>query len=425
MPIDIKAKSPNIALTPVIFLRWLAAVTQLLFIMAADALFEIPVPAQPLLFLVGASFAVNIYAMMVHKRRQVPEAIVRRHLVFDILQFSAFLYFTGGTQNPFSILLLAPLAMAASLLSLYSLCLMLILAVLCIGTLTFGPYPLMWMHPKPDFSPQYLHASWVALFLALTFISFIIWRLAVEGRRINEALKSTHAILEEKRRLTALGALAAAAVHELGSPLGTIAIISREMEREMHPDDPFAEDIALLKTETEKCKKILADIARNPAKHFQTSELFRLDRMLMEIASSYSGAGGTIVANVVSRVPENLPQIPRNPNIEYGIGNLISNAVSFARTKVDITVEGTVDTIEIIITDDGPGFPIDILKSVGQPYISTREKRQDHMGLGIFIAINLLEATGAHMFFSNEQEGGAIIRVVWARSALEALVTAG
>lgn len=159
MVIDIHARAPSIALTPLIILRWMTAMAQLMFVMAADALFSIQLPFAPLLCLIGASVVANIYAMMVHKRRQVPEEIVRLHIIFDILQFTGILFFTGGTQNPFCILLLAPLAMAASLLSLYSLCLLIMLTVLCVSILSYAAIPLNTTHPIAPFSSDYQKAS--------------------------------------------------------------------------------------------------------------------------------------------------------------------------------------------------------------------------------------------------------------------------
>ncbi|MBU6235350.1 MAG: ActS/PrrB/RegB family redox-sensitive histidine kinase [Alphaproteobacteria bacterium] len=421
MPFDYKAKTPDIALTPIIFMRWLAATVQLLSVMGADALTGVELPYIPLLMLIAAAGVANIYAMTVHKRRQVPEETVQLHLTFDILQFTGFLYFTGGTHNPFSILLLAPLAMGASLLSLFSLCVLIILTLFCLSILAFGAYPLDWQGGPPVFPPQYLHAQWVAQLAALIVISFIIWRLAMEGRRINHALQRTHAILEERRRMTALGALAAAAVHELGSPLGTIAIITRELEREITPDDPIADDIALLKTEADKCKAILADIARNPVKTFDKKEAMRLDRLVLEIASEHNHSERPVAINATSPVPENLPSITKDVNLAYGLGNFIGNAASFAKSKIDIVIEGTSEIVEITIHDDGPGFEPAVLKVIGQPYISTRESKHDHMGLGIFISISLLEATGAAVFFANHPDGGANIRIIWPRTALEAL----
>jgi two-component system sensor histidine kinase RegB len=310
--------------------------------------------------------------------------------------------------------------MAAALLSIYSLCLLIMLTVLCVSILTFSAWPLNWPDPAPILSPAYLHGLWVALMVALVVISFIIWRLAMEGRRVNEALVHTRAILDEKRRVTALGALAAAAVHELGSPLGTIAVVAREMERDTHPDDPLAEDIALLRDQTEKCKKILADLARDPEKTLEAMAPLRFDRLLMEIISAQGPNERNIVVDVTSRVPENLPFLRKTPDLEYGLGNLMGNAISYARTSMTVTVEGSADTIEVTIQDDGPGFSMPTLQAVGQPYISTRETHQSHMGLGIFISVNLLEATGARLEFDNGTKGGATVRVIWPRNVLEA-----
>ncbi|NBX66245.1 MAG: sensor histidine kinase [Proteobacteria bacterium] len=420
MAVDIKARAPNIPLTPVIFLRWIALVTQLLVIMGADAFASIQLPSAPLLMLVVASAIVNIYGMVAYKSRLVPEETVRRHLIFDTLQFTAFLYFTGGTDNPFSLLLLAPLAMAASLLSLYNLCLLIILAITCVSFMTFAAHPLLWNGDQPELPPQYIHAKWAALMITVIVISFIIWRIAMEGRKSNRALSKTHEVLEEKRRASALGALAAAAVHELGSPLATIAIIAHDLEKEILPDDPIAEDIALLKSETEKCKKILAEIGQNPAKTALSIERERMDKIVSAIAAEYYMHNPELKIAVSSIVPENLPVIFRSSNLEFGLGNIIGNATSFARSRVDIVIEGSAEVIELTVRDDGQGFAPQTLKAIGQPYISGRADMRNHMGLGIFIALHLLEATGAAVFFANHHEGGALIRIIWPRSALEA-----
>lgn len=419
MPINVYEHTPNILTTPLIVMRWIVSIAQLLAIGASDALFSIPLPVQPLLLLVAASFATNLYAMTF--RRQVSESVLRWYFVFDIIQLCGFLFFTGGTQNPFCLLLLGPLTMAASLLSLYSLCLLIMLTVLCVSVMSFGAYPLQWPDPAPFLSPSYIHSSWFALMVAFIFISFIVWRLAMETRLVNAALVQTRAILAERRRVSELGALAAAAVHELGSPLGTIAVITKEMELDTHPDDPFADDIKILREQTEKCKKILADLAINPGKKMESMAVpMRLDRVLMEIATESGGNNRNVVTHVTSRVPENLPKIAKTANLEYGIGNLIGNAVSYAREKVTIAAEGTAEAITVIISDDGPGFTPGTLQTIGQPYISTREEHANHMGLGIFISVSLLEGTGASLRFFNAPTG-AVVSITWPRSVLEGM----
>lgn len=425
MAIDTKARAPNISLTPIIFLRWIAIVTQLLVFMGSEAFAGIVLPGKPLLLLVAASAALNIYSMMVYKRRQIPEEVVRLHLLFDILQFTGLLYFTGGTDNPFSILLLAPLAMAASLLSLYSLCLLIIFSILCVSIMTFGAVPLQWYGTPPVFSAQYEHARWAALMITVIVISFIVWRIAMEGQRTNQALSKTHEVLEEKRRASALGALAAAAVHELGSPLATISIITHDLQKEILPDDPIADDIALLKSEADKCKKILADIAQNPIKTALSLDPNRLDTVVSAIASEHYPTNKPLQINVQCPVPENLPAVLRSSNLEFGLGNIIGNAASFAKTRIDVLLEASAEIVEITVRDDGPGFPPQTLKLIGQPYISSRLSGRGHMGLGIFIALHLLEATGAAVFFNNHPEGGAEVRIIWPRSALETKATHG
>ena len=420
MPIDIKESVNNTDLKPVVFLRWVMAISQLFVIMASESQFGILLPAKPLLILVAASFAVNIHATVKFKKRLMPERTVLVQIIFDVLQLMGFLYFTGGTDNPFAILLLAPLAMAASLLSLYSLCLLLILSLIGVSVMAFGAVPLAWPDPAPILTAGFSRTSWVALLVTLILLSFIIWRLATEGRRTNEVLKSTHAILERRKRATALGALAAA-VHELGSPLGTITIIARELERETHPDDPILDDVKLLRSEAERCKKILTELAQNPAKQITNAQPLRADRLIMEIASPMQEDSKTVAVSIVSDVPENLPLIPRNSNFEYGISNLIGNAVSYAKSNVIVKIEGDVDDMRITITDDGPGFKPEVLKDIGQPYISSRDEKKHHMGLGIFIAINLLEATGATLRFKNVSSGGASVEITWPISALEVI----
>lgn len=419
MPIDLKAPAPGTSLAPVIFMRWLALGALLVSVTASAGGLLVPLPAFPLLTLAAIGAALNIHAATAFRRKRVPERVVRVQLILDILLYGTVLAFTGGIENPFAILLLAPLAMAASLLSLFSLCVLLLLTLLVLSVISFTAWPLVWGAFPPVLSPAYTHGIWIALVTTVTVVSFIIWRLAMEGRRLSDALGRTHAILEEKKRNSALGTLAAAAVHELGSPLATIAVAVHEMARDIHPDDPLAEDVELLQTQTEKCKRILADLARAPEKTRHGLPR-RLDRIVMEIAEAHADPQGRIRPRVKSDIPENLPVLSPSDNLEYGLGNLIANALSFAHADVEITVEATAETIEITIADDGPGFPAATLRAVGMPYISTRAAPGTHMGLGIFIATNLLEATDATLHFANAGGRGARVGVTWPRSALEA-----
>jgi two-component system sensor histidine kinase RegB len=275
--------------------------------------------------------------------------------------------------------------------------------------------PLVWAQ-TPMFSPQYMHALWVALMVTIVAVGFGVWRHAKARRELDAALQTTQAILAARQQSSALGALAAAAVHELGSPLSTIAVVASEMAREIHPDDPLAPDVDLLRSQSARCRAILADIARDPAAAASIPVSLRLDRLLQEMAAAHEGHE----IRVPSRVPDNLPVVTRTQALEYGLGNLLGNAVSFSARTVSVSVEADATDVRVRIADDGPGFSPDVLRQIGQPYVSGRADRSGHMGLGLFIACNLLEASGAGVTFSNDPAtGGAVVQIIWPRFRLD------
>lgn len=409
---------PHVGLKPIIILRWLACLGQLCALMVAYAVFDWALPYPELVSIIAVSCLFNLWSMTRYKQRNQSETVVFRQIMFDILQFSAVLYYTGGIDNPFSILFLAPLVLGASLLSLYRLCLLIILSIISCSILTFWHLGLTW--PTSNqllYSPE-LKASWVAQLLALIFISFIVWRTAVSVRILNNTLSQTRAILAEQTQATALGALAAAIVHELGSPLATIAVITREMERDMHPDDPLYADLLLLKEQTDRCKKILETMSQNPQGLALPQERVRLDRFLLEL-TALPKAKTTIKVTLVCSEANDLPYIQKRQSLYYGLNNLVSNAIDFAHNNVTLTLKTAHDRITLLIEDDGKGFSESALMNFGKPYITERAGTESHMGLGIFIAILLLQESGADVRFSNNAQGGAHVTVDWPRKALE------
>lgn len=347
-------------------------------------------------------------------------------LAFDIVQLAVLLYLTGGLVNPFSLLLLAPVAIGATILSLASNIALTLLTIISIALLGLFHQPLPWKGPLPDLPEIYRVGVWAGLSLTTLLITLYGWRLAEEARQMATALAAAQAALAREQQLSALGALAAAAAHELGSPLSTIAVVAKEMEREIEPDDPLREDVELLAAESDRCRSILARLSVDPAG--DVSDAYTLVPLpaLIEAAAQSYGREEIEIAFESGPAGEGVPTLApiqvRSPEIMQGIGNIVQNAVSFARREVRIVTRWTTEWSEVEVTDDGPGFSEALLDELGTPFISTRQGEEGHMGLGVFIAKTLLERTGANVIFGNRSAtgGGAAVSVRWPNPVFKA-----
>ena len=339
-------------------------------------------------------------------------------LVFDSLQLSSLLYLTGGLANPFSILILAPVLVSATILSRRATISLTALAVLSITILAYFHYPLPWAPDRLSLPLPYVLGIWTALAVATVFISAYVWSVADEARHMSEALSETQAALARAQGLAALDGLAAAAAHELGTPLATIAIVSNELSREIPAESPLAEDVKLLLSQSERCRDILADIAAEPEELGNMPfEDLPLSVFLQGVVDNTASGRVDVQVEIDKAVDQDEPHFGRRPEIMRGLGNLIQNAEQFARQRVVISATWDSKNVQLQIRDDGPGFPAGVLAVIGEPYISTRAERGDHMGLGIFIAQSLLERSGAALSFRNR--GGGEVAILWPRGALE------
>jgi two-component system sensor histidine kinase RegB len=347
-------------------------------------------------------------------------------LAFDILQLAVLLYLTGGLGNPFSLLLLAPVAIGATILSLASNVALTLLTIASIAVLGLFYQPLPWRGPPPDLPDIYQVGVWAGLSLTTMLITLYGWRTAEEARQMADALAAAQAALAREQQLSALGALAAAAAHELGSPLSTIAVVTKEMQREIEFDDPLREDVELLAAESERCRAILARLSTDPAGDVSDSyTLVPLPALIEAAAQNYAREEIAIAFEagpVGEGVPRTAPIQLRSPEIMQGIGNIVQNAVSFARREVRVATRWTREWSEVEVVDDGPGFSEALLDELGTPFISTRQGQEGHMGLGVFIAKTLLERTGANVTFGNRNDtgGGAVVSVRWPNPVFKA-----
>jgi len=258
----------------------------------------------------------------------------------------------------------------------------------------------------------------VSLVLGTLFLMFYAWRVAEEARRMSEALAVTQIALSEEQELSALGSLAAAAAHELGTPLGTIALITTELLYGQTVAGEIRTDLELLDGEVARCRAILASLARNPSAGADPAvSQMAFDALIADTAARYGNADTAVLVTAGATV--NPPLVRRSPELVQGLGNLVENAAEFARSQVDLEFTWSEGEVELSISDDGPGFAENILYLLGDPYISTRPD-SGRMGLGVFISKTLLERTGAALHFFNRRQGsGATIVIRWPRHRID------
>jgi two-component system, sensor histidine kinase RegB len=441
IPHDEDGGAAGVSLRRLISMRWVAVVGQAAALLAVHFGLGFDLPIVPALAVVAASALINLgYIVLRRPQRRLNERDATVTLAYDVLQLGLLLYLTGGLENPFAILMIAPVTVAATILSRRSVIFLCTLAISAISVLAVAHWPLPWQGLAPALPRVYVFGIWTALALSTIFIAAYAWSVAGEARRIRDAFAATQLALAREQRISAVGALAAAAAHELGSPLGTIAVIAKELVRELPSDSPYAEDAALLLSQSERCRTILAELSHRPEAE-GSSPFTRLPiSALVEAAGVPYRASGVHVIYATATSTGEEPQVARRPEIMHGLGNLIQNAIQFASREVTATIAWDPDTVTVEIVDDGPGFAPHLLPRLGQPYLSNRApphfakplpaKRAgrhgepiaetQHMGLGIFIAQTLLERTGARLDFGNLPEGGAQVVVHWPRAALEA-----
>jgi two-component system sensor histidine kinase RegB len=414
----------RISLRTLVRIRWVAIAGQVLAILTVHFGFDFHLPLSPAFTVIGCSVLLNIIQIL---NRQATSRLGERaaafYLGYDILQVSGLLYLTGGLENPFSILILAPVTVAAALLSRRPVTLLSILAIAAITVLAQWHLPLPWQGVPPTFPPLLVLGIWTALVLATAFIGSYTWSVAQEARRLRDAVTATQLALAREQRVSAVGALAAAAAHELGSPLATIAVVAKELVRDLPAKSPHAEDAALLLSQSERCRQILADLSHQPVEDGGSPyERLSISALVEAAGALHPGQRRDprvrLIFAATGDPAEDEPVIPRSPEIVHGLNNLIQNALQFARREVSVTTHWDATTVSVEIADDGPGFAVNLLARLGEPYLSTRTDESGHMGLGIFIAQSLLERSGARLSFDNLPDGGAHVAISWDRANL-------
>lgn len=417
---DSSVNAPGISLRTLIHIRWIAIAGQSLTILITYFLLNIPLPLALCFGLIALSVVVNLLATYKAGAAAFPpQRSIAAYLAFDTLQISGLVALTGGIENPFVILILAPVTVGATLLSSRYAAIIGLLALIAITTLEFISMPLAWPQEEYAFPALYKTGLWFALGFAVAFNGFYVWRASKEARKLQDAHKAVRAALAEQQKQTALGAQAAATAHALGSPLNTISLIVSDMVSEIKENDAHADDVLALLKQIKRCKQILDEFSSRPERGDDLDEGLTPAALLMLLSERYDREAPAIKTSIVPNQttgPE--PRFLKTPEIIYGVGNFIQNAMQFASDAVTLQYGWNEDRVHIVIQDDGPGFSRDVLKKIGEPYVSSRGGNGKNMGLGVFIAKTLLESTQAKVSFFNAENGGACVKIEWEQNEL-------
>ncbi len=422
----------RLRLDTLVRLRWLAVAGQAAAVVLVQFGLGFPLPIVECAALITLSALINLALRARYPATtRVEPWPAFALLAYDVVQLAALLYLTGGLENPFSLLMLVPLIVSATTLAPRPTILLGVVIALAASALALYHRPLPWL-PGETFELPLIYAAgvWVALVSASVFTGIYVFRVATEARQLALALNAAEHVLAREQHLSALDGLAAAAAHELGTPLATIALVAKELERDMPDGSPHADDIALLRSQSQRCREILARLTSLSDDSHGHLVRLPLSHLVEEVAEPYR----VFAIDIVVQSPRGDDPEPigrRNPAIVQGLVNLVENAVDFARTRVTISTAWTDDTVTIAISDDGPGFAAAVLDRIGEPYLTTRSgqggEEAGGFGLGVFIAKTLLERSGARLELSNRRSpgSGAMVRVSWPRDTMDTLAATG
>jgi two-component system sensor histidine kinase RegB len=428
---DLGQKARRLRVDTLIMLRWIAIAGQTIATLITYYVLKFEFPIGLCFIAIGTSAALNVGLRYGTSRSfRLGDGQAAALLGYDILQLSGLLFVTGGLTNSFSMLLLAPVMISAVSLPRK---LTLLLGILMVGAatmLTVDFLPLPWRSGESlSFPLLYRAGVWASLALSAAFVGVYAARVSDEARLLSMALAATELVLEREQHLSQLDGLAAAAAHELGTPLATITLITKELQKSAPSTAPgLVDDLALLQQEALRCREILRKLASLEGDQGSVLNVLSLESLIEEVVGPQRHFG--VRVDVANSGASNAPVCARNPGILYGLGNLVENAVDFARSQVRIDTQWSPELVVITIEDDGPGFSPTVLDRLGEPYVSNRSSERrtkgepdSGLGLGLFIAKTLLERSGATVQTTNVEppRTGAKVTISWPRSAFERL----
>ena len=398
-------------------LRWIALIGQYSTIGIVQFIFKFEILFSYCFIVISIGVLTNLYLQFKFKNNQLNNFTSTFLLFYDLLQLSILLFLTGGITNPFAILLIVPAIVSSTFLNLrstvnLSTATVLILIILTIYNMPLPHYGELHFHVPGT----YLYALPIAIIITLIFLTYFGVRFGIESRKRTEALNRLELILAKEHELESIGLQAAAAAHSLGTPLSTITVIARELEKEIGKTSKYSKDINLLLSQTKRCSEILKNLSKDQLQDDNFLSNIKIDEVLNEIIRSFKEISEKKLFLFTEKNELN-PKIERTLEITYGLRNFIGNAVKYSNSSVDIILESDHKNTIVKVCDDGPGFSEDILHVLGEPYIRSNNKiinTKSGLGLGTFIGKTLLERMKATVQFKKcIKTNGAMVIIKW------------
>lgn len=424
-----------IRLRTLVRLRWLAVIGQTGTVLLVSFMLQYQLPLGACLAVIALSAWLNVFLAFRWRAGQILSTRAAGLLLaYDVVQLAGLLYLTGGLQNPFAFLFLVPVTVSATALTLRWTLSLGVMAFAFSTLLAFFHLPLPW-RAGAEFSlpATYVGGMWIAIVCGTGFSAVYARRMAEEAQMMSAALNATEMVLAREQRLSALDGLAAAAAHELGTPLATIALVAKELKREFPSTNPHAEDIDLLISQAARCREILAKLSNREQSEDKIYGQVKISSLLEDLVAPLRGSDVEIKVTCETDGAETSePVLLRNPGLSYGLSNILENAIDFAASWVEVKARWTASSITLHVVDDGPGFDSFIFDRLGDPFVTTRPgydnavdsqgaRGHEGMGLGLFIAKTLLERSGAAVTLSNRKppDQGADVKLQWPRHSID------
>ena len=400
-----------------VILRWIAFIGQFVTIYFVFFILKYDFPFFYCCLIISIGVLSNIFLQFKIKNNLLNNFSSTIYLMYDLIQLTALIFLTGGITNPFVILLIIPSIVSSTFLSLRSTINLPFMTAIFLVVLTFYHFPLPHNDNLHFHVPQYyLYGIPTSVFIGLIFLTYFGARFGLETRKRNEAVNKMELVLAKEHELKIIGVQAAAAAHSLGTPLSTIRVVAKELQKEIGNESKYSKDINLLLSQSSRCGEILKKLSMVPLKSDDFFENIKLENLLIEIISSFQEISKKKIS-IKSEKNKYNPVVKRKAELTYGLRNFIGNASKFSKSLVEINLESNNKITQIKVCDDGSGFPEDIKQFLGEPYIHSKNPKIDSksgLGLGTFIGKTLLERMKANVDFGKcPNIKGAMVTIQW------------